>query len=134
MLDAVQQILVVSMSHMLPDKGLQPIPLGFEEQGRLVDVGRVIWVVDHPVALWIVVQVGTRLQHHPVIQHGGVEVVEQRRVRPGLVRGMRAFALAGPSPSPRPDDPVLLAHPRFRPLLEFDNDHLGLALLVQAGD
>ena len=71
-----------------------------------------------------------RLKVNALELHRFVEAIEVFGVRPRLVAGVRGGADAAAEEGL--DQPVLGSHRHFAPLLEFDNDHVGLSVGVVA--
>ena len=105
--------------------------LAAQEQWRLLEVFGIPGVVDHPLAP-VIVQVGAGTQPDVAVVDGLVEAFQQRGIGPGLVARMRALAFAGTA-SLRPDDTVLFADTRVRPLLQFHDHQVRRVVLVATG-
>ena len=133
-LDLYQQPAVVAPRHAAPDKLPEPAQFGFtaKKDRRLVQVGPVPVVGDDAI-VGVVVEVGAGNQTDRRVVGGFVESAQQHGVGPCLVAGMRAFRFRPATPA-GDHQPVLVAEPRLRPLLELDDDEIGGLVGAATGD
>ena len=117
--DSVEDSRAVAGADVAPQKLAEPLDVVPDESRRprrmLVIEGRVDGRTGRQV-----VQIGARPETYRVVLHGLVEIPDQRRVGPGLIGGMRDFALRTVDHGRH--DSVLLRRLHLGPLLELD-DH-----------
>ncbi|MNE90394.1 hypothetical protein D3C80_1879010 [compost metagenome] len=104
---------------MLLDEGTQAFQFvfAFEEERSFIDVSLVMGGVDDAV-LHIVVQIGAGSYCDALLVDGLIEPFQQRRIGPGLIRGM--YYLVLPMTQGGLHDSVFAGGRDFVPLLQFD--------------